>query len=39
MVLESTNGKKEDFKERAPKIPKMTNAAITTLTATWCLIK
>jgi hypothetical protein len=39
IIRDSTNGKKEDFMLLIPKIPKMTNAAITMLTATGNLIK
>ena len=39
MFLESTKGKKDDFKESAPTIPNAVIAKINTVTATWYFIK
>jgi len=39
MILDSTKGKKDDFNETNPIIPKAKNAIIKTFTATWYLIK
>jgi hypothetical protein len=39
MILDSVNGKNEDFNDKAPIIPNTKNASIKTLTATWYLIK
>ena len=39
MILESVNGKKDDFNDNNPIIPNTKKAKINTFTATWYLIK